>query len=82
MELEGSVSANTEEVQAAEMEASMPATAEVVAAKEVPNRVVAPSLGYPGDSGVEFLWMFEYTGSPVQSSTGADTSTFPLRSCL
>ncbi|KAG8069525.1 hypothetical protein GUJ93_ZPchr0006g43828 [Zizania palustris] len=49
----------------------MPATAEVVVAEEV----AAPPLGSPGDSGAEFLQMFEYTSSPVQSPTSTGIGT-------
>ncbi|KAG8096198.1 hypothetical protein GUJ93_ZPchr0013g37123 [Zizania palustris] len=63
-----------EEVRAVEPEALMSATIEVVAAKEEATRVAAPLLGSLGDSGAEFFRMFEYTSSPVQSSTSVKTS--------
>ncbi|KAG8081941.1 hypothetical protein GUJ93_ZPchr0014g46765 [Zizania palustris] len=76
------MSVTAREVRAAEPEASMPVMTDAVVAKEVATQVAPPLLRSPGDSGVEFLEMFEYTSSLLQSLTSARTGTFFLRSYL
>ncbi|KAG8068815.1 hypothetical protein GUJ93_ZPchr0005g15268 [Zizania palustris] len=50
-----------------------PSNCRSVAAEEVVNRVTDPPLGSLGDSSVEFLQMYEYSVSLVQSPTDART---------